>query len=257
VLGELLARGASAEIFAFGDGSVIKLFLPEYGYIAEVEADRTIAVRAAGLPSAAVRGLETVDDRIGIVMERIDGPTLASEGAESAPQLARLHALVHSDVSTDLPGWRAVVENAKASMSPDERQQLDQRLERVPDGACVYHGDFHPGNVILSQRGPVIVDWPNACCAHPAVDVARTLVLIRYQGASPAESATRRDSRFLLARGYLREYLTSSSVTADEVQRGLPLHAAGLLRAEPDNPHGDELRLLSDGGADADLRDLV
>jgi aminoglycoside phosphotransferase (APT) family kinase protein len=251
VLGELLARGASAEIYAYGAMDAIKLFLPEYEYIARTEFERTRAVHAAGVPSPEVRGLETVDGRLGIVMERLDGPTLLSEGVGSASTLAALHLAVHAFQATELPSWREVVEGAKASMTVEDRVDFERRAERAPDGDRVYHGDFHPGNVILARRGPVVVDWPNACAAHPAVDLARTLVLLRYQGASSSESPGRRDDRFRLARDYLAAYLAGATVTADKVQRGLALHAASLLRAEPHNPHADELRRLRDGGTDA------
>ena len=256
MLGELLARGASAEIYRFGDENAIKLFKTEYSHLAADEAARTRVIRAAGIPCPDVRGLETIEGRIGIVMERIDGPTLLSQGSRSAPALARLHRLVHSSIAADLPHWRQVVDSVKASLGRDERRDFEGRLAGLPDGACVYHGDFHPGNVILSTRGPVIVDWPNACSAHPAVDIARTLVLLRYQGSSPGDGPSRRDRRFQLARDYLHEYLDSSAVEVDTVERALPLHTAGLLRAEPQNPHAEELRRLSDGAIDADLHDL-
>lgn len=43
---------------------------------------------------------------------------------------------------------------------------------RVRDGAVLCHGDVHPGNVLVSDRGALLVDWDLMCVAHPAWDHA-------------------------------------------------------------------------------------
>jgi aminoglycoside phosphotransferase (APT) family kinase protein len=39
--------------------------------------------------------------------------------------------------------------------------------------------DLHPLNVIMSPRGPIVIDWPNARRGDPMADVALTYALIR------------------------------------------------------------------------------
>lgn len=46
------------------------------------------------------------------------------------------------------------------------------------------HGDYHPGNIILSPRGPVVIGWITACHGNAVADVARTVLLFRI-GALP------------------------------------------------------------------------
>ncbi|MFJ5875307.1 MULTISPECIES: phosphotransferase family protein [unclassified Streptomyces] len=46
------------------------------------------------------------------------------------------------------------------------------------DGDQVLHLDLHPGNVILTRRGPVAIDWCNAGAGDPAADVAMTMVTV-------------------------------------------------------------------------------
>ena len=36
----------------------------------------------------------------------------------------------------------------------------------------VCHGDVHPGNVLMSTDGPLLIDWDLMCIAHPAWDLA-------------------------------------------------------------------------------------
>ena len=46
-------------------------------------------------------------------------------------------------------------------------------------GDRLLHLDLHPLNVIMSPRGPIVIDWPNARRGHPMADVALTYALIR------------------------------------------------------------------------------
>lgn len=55
-------------------------------------------------------------------------------------------------------------------------------------GAIIGEGriaDFHPDNVLLAARGPVIIDWPDATRGQPLADVARTSLLLRLGGLPP------------------------------------------------------------------------
>jgi len=40
----------------------------------------------------------------------------------------------------------------------------------LPD--VVIHGDFHTGNLIVTDTGPVIIDWSDTAIAHPLLDLA-------------------------------------------------------------------------------------
>ncbi len=53
-------------------------------------------------------------------------------------------------------------------------------LTRAPvgDGDRILHLDLHPLNVIMSPKGPVVIDWARACRGDPAVDVAVAWMLM-------------------------------------------------------------------------------
>jgi aminoglycoside phosphotransferase (APT) family kinase protein len=40
------------------------------------------------------------------------------------------------------------------------------------------HLDLHPLNVMLGPKGPVVIDWTNACRGDPAIDVALSWAII-------------------------------------------------------------------------------
>ena len=76
-LGEKIGEGAFSEAYAWAPGQVVKLFkagVPrQFG---PYEARMIRAVLAAGLPVPEVFGEVTLDGRFGIVLQRLDGPTL-------------------------------------------------------------------------------------------------------------------------------------------------------------------------------------
>ena len=103
-LEEPIAVGRTAEIYPFEEGQVLKLFFPSIPQLwidAEVEVGRYI--QDAELPVPKVYERVRLDDREGVVYERIEGPSLLNQlGAkpwkvgQHARLLANLHAQVHS-----------------------------------------------------------------------------------------------------------------------------------------------------------------
>ena len=97
---EVIGRGRTAEILAWGDGRAMKLYVEGSSreYVAR-EALVSRVVARLGLPAPAVYdaptpdGLYDIGGRLGILYERVDGPTMMRDVGGS-----RLHLL------DDLPG---------------------------------------------------------------------------------------------------------------------------------------------------------
>lgn len=71
----------------------------------------------------------------------------------------------------------AVLDEVGDLLDPLARAGIDATVsrwdgwqQRLRIGAVVCHGDLHPGNVLQSERGPVLLDWDLRCLAHPAWD---------------------------------------------------------------------------------------
>lgn len=58
--------------------------------------------------------------------------------------------------------------------------------ERVGHDPVLCHGDVHPGNVLASAAGPLLVDWDLMCRANPAWDHAMLTTLARRWGGDAA-----------------------------------------------------------------------
>ena len=198
-LGKPIALGRTAEIYPWKEGQILKLsrdWVPADWV--EYEARIARAVHAAGLHVPAAGEIVEVDGRLGLIYERVDGVSMA-EIAKAKPWtlfrfarlLAELQADMHaSPVVPELPSQRQRLENkiqtAKALPSHLKEAALSA-LAKMPDGAQLCHGDFHPDNILLTSQGPVIIDWVDATRGAPLADVARTSVLLL--GAAACESS--------------------------------------------------------------------
>jgi Ser/Thr protein kinase RdoA (MazF antagonist) len=99
-----------------------------------------------------------------------------------ARQLAELHFKMHNIVAP--PGLRLQREQIESGIRMDAnlpdatKDRVRRYLAELPDGEVLCHGDFHPDNVLLTARGPVIIDWMTGTRGYPLADVACTRLLI-------------------------------------------------------------------------------
>jgi hypothetical protein len=55
------------------------------------------------------------------------------------------------------------------------------------DGAVVCHGDVHPGNVMMTAAGPVLIDWDLLCWAPPGWDHGPMITWATRWGGDPGD----------------------------------------------------------------------
>ncbi|HLI45301.1 MAG TPA: phosphotransferase [Acidimicrobiales bacterium] len=163
--GRRLAQGRDADIFEAGPGLVARR--ARDGRSIRREALIMQYVAAAGYPVPKVAGVS--DDGSEILMERLEGPTMLDDLARHpwryrrhADMLAELHRSLHV---LPAPDW------------------LPPAPGSVGDRLC--HFDLHPLNVIMTRRGPVLVDWTNSCRGAGEADVALTWLLLACGGVPP------------------------------------------------------------------------
>jgi aminoglycoside phosphotransferase (APT) family kinase protein len=246
--GPLLAKGATAEIFACGDRHVLKLFLAGRPLRkARYEAHVGALIRAAGVPSPAVLALTEHEGRGGVIYERVAGPSMDVLLARAPWRLAQLawrfaavHAALHRASVPGLPAHQERIAGRirVASLLPDRvRERALSALSLLPAGAALCHGDFHPGNLLLAPSGPAVIDWENAALGDPHADVARTLLLLRYAHLYRRPGAARVAMRACVAlfgAAYLRRYRQLTGASRELIARWqLPLVAVRLGEGVP------------------------
>jgi uncharacterized protein (TIGR02172 family) len=218
-IGKLIGQGRAAEVCAWGEGSVLKLFLPSWPREAvEGEAQVARVAHDAGVPTPAVGEIVELDGRYGVEFDRIDGPSMLG-GVMTHPwqlfrvtrQSAELQAAIHECRAPELRSLKDIIRGAITAsdvLDTGLKQVVLQRLEQLPDGDRLCHGDFHPDNIIMSPDGPAVIDWSNGLRGDPLADVARTWLLIRLGEPIPGTRGQWLIALFRAAfyRLYLRRY---------------------------------------------------
>jgi len=188
--GALIAQGRTAEVYAWGEGQILKLYLSWCpANWAEYEARVARAIAQAGIPCPAVGEIVDVRGRCGILYERISGVSMLKDMSlhpwlllKHARNLASLQAQFASVKVPELVSYREALGRAigrAPHLTEALREKALARLETLPDGQTLCHGDFHPDNVIISPSGPVVIDWMTAVSGSPWADVARSSMILR------------------------------------------------------------------------------
>jgi len=228
----LVGKGFCSDVYAWGAGHVLKLY---HGPIAHQRADRefaaTRAVHTTGLPVPVAYEVIEVEGRPGIIFERIEGVSLL-EATQARPWklfaairlAAEFHAEIHRcKAPPGLPSLRERIE-ARIDLSDaaePEKRAARERLASLADGEVLCHGDFHPDNILMTARGPVIIDWSSASHGDPVGDVACTSRLLRTASLPPRSPwyahLMLRYLRSLIHRSYLKWYFHRGAGTRRQV----------------------------------------
>ncbi len=164
--GRLIGAGRAADVYELDGGRVLRRYRLAAGVAgdarltAHVEREARLMeyLRSAGFPVPQVFAIDGAD----MIMTRIDGTDLLSDLAKRpwrarahARTLARMHDQLHE---IEAPPW----------------------LPRpFGSGEAIMHLDLHPGNVMLTAAGPVVIDWSNGSACPPGADVAMASLIMR------------------------------------------------------------------------------
>jgi aminoglycoside phosphotransferase (APT) family kinase protein len=160
--GCLLGSGRSADVYDLGTGRVLRRYRVPIDVATEARLMRYLS--AAGYPVPEVYDADGRD----LVMERLDGrDMLADLGrrpwliSRHARTLAGLHDRLHQ--ITAPPGLPVAASTDGSALG---------------SGSAVLHMDLHPANVMLTSRGPVVIDWTGARSGPAGADVALAYLIM-------------------------------------------------------------------------------
>jgi len=176
-------------------------------------------LKAKGIPVPEALMLEADGRAVGepfMVMEKINGVSASyfldndENALSTVDMLARLLASLHtiepttlfpcgvskSELAGTLEFRESILSQVRrrislgyiTSLSPLIRSQYLKAITRLemtkvqPSRLTLIHGDFGPDHVLLTQNGPVIVDWEGIRVGDPAYDVGWVYHIIRIEG---------------------------------------------------------------------------
>jgi aminoglycoside phosphotransferase (APT) family kinase protein len=153
--GPLIGAGRAADVYALDERRVLRRY--RNGESSEREAAVMAYLAGAGFPVPRVHDASGPD----LVLERLAGRDMLAD-LSARPWLARRHARTLAGLHDRLHAITAPP-SLRAPFGP---------------GGRVLHLDLHPGNVMLTAAGPVVIDWSNVAAGPAAADVAMAWLII-------------------------------------------------------------------------------
>ncbi len=215
-------------------GKCIKVFNEDYSK-ADVlnEALNQARIEETGLNIPRIREVTMVDGKWAIVLDYIEGKTLAQlmqDNPEKTDEYLELFVSLQMEVqSKTCPLLNKLKDKMNRKISQTDldattRYELHTRLEGMPKHNKVCHGDFNPSNIIITENGTAyILDWSHATQGNASADVARTYLLFCLNGDEA------------LARRYLDLFCKKSDTAKQYVQKWMPIVAASqTVKGKPE-----------------------
>lgn len=114
-------------------------------------------------------------------------------------------------------------------LTPQERAAVLDLLLGLPKGNVLCHGDFHPGNIIMTANQPVIIDWVDGTIGNPIADVARSSIVLLGHIESGGVDEDLKAMVKSFHQLYLQHYMAAVSNRRHEYEQWLVVCAAARL----------------------------
>ena len=159
--GDLIGSGRSADIYELGPDRIVRR--RRSGPISEAEPLVMALVRLGGFPVPEVHAVDGCD----MTMDRIDGVDLITRLSKRPWEARRIGVML-----AGLHRQLAAIPVGESDLRP-----------RFGEPESFIHGDLHPGNVLLTTGGPIVIDWEGAGVGARDADTATTWLLLEIAEA--------------------------------------------------------------------------
>ena len=188
---KLIASGGQADIYELDNDRILRVLRnPEDKTFALAEFSVMKTLKKMGKEVPMVYEFINVEDKAAIVMERIYGETMLIHMKKKPhkifTQVKKLASLqIESAGSAKGLNLTSIKQRARHLISKSE--MLDSQMKKfvmdiideLPEGEDICHGDFHPGNIIISEDKYYVIDWFGVTSGRRLSDIAHTFILLR------------------------------------------------------------------------------
>lgn len=233
-LGEPLFTSRSSQVFQWQGNTLLKLFNATVDpSLIENEEINTTETFEKGVSQVKCYGHIQVENRTGIIIERVPGKTLiALAGAKpvtalKVPKLmVQLQINLHNTCASQIRNYKKMVLDTLDTaplgfLTPDEKQSVIKKINALPDGNSILHLDYHPDNIMSNGQEATIIDWMTAAQGVPEADVAATHYLLTegemIPGLNKTVAAVLEGIRKLICKNYLKEYKKQTGMTDAQI----------------------------------------
>ncbi|MGF7057428.1 aminoglycoside phosphotransferase family protein [Brassicibacter mesophilus] len=192
--GKIIGVGNTATVYEWEKGRVLKLFYQDYPKEAiEKEFQNAKAISNMDFAKPKVHEIIFCKERMGIIYDKVEGESLLNwvlktgNAQGCAVYMAKLHKTILQNKISNVPNYKEFLEcnivNASL-VNSKKRKEVLQILDKLRNGNTLCHGDFHPGNIFISDGHTMAIDFMNVCRGDYLYDVARTVFLVEYTPVS-------------------------------------------------------------------------
>ena len=205
---ELLGAGANGRVYRLDPERIIKVYNSVSNPPEKIRREQESARQAFvhGIPSAIPFDIVRVGDEPGMIYELINARTLGSI-VHSEPQKLEKYALemsallrkLHStemengtmpDARLTLRLW-ADIASKSGYYNDADMQKVYELIDSIPARNTFIHGDFHPGNIMVSDGELILIDMGDASVGHPVIDLLGAYQLMSLTPKKNAGAAMR------------------------------------------------------------------
>lgn len=183
-----IGRGATSTVYRLPDGTVCKLFNPEFSDEEILRESRMAeSAYALGIRIPRPYGPVKAEGRMGIRSEFLEGETLADVLKKDPEQResilpAYIRELKHFHETKADTGefvcakdlYLEKIEKLRGAAwyTEEELEKMRQLVLSVPDRSTLVYGDYHPQNILVKDGELFFVDLGDMCLGHPVFDFA-------------------------------------------------------------------------------------
>jgi Phosphotransferase enzyme family len=164
-----------------------------------IELARVLLAAGLNVPRPRIDDVVVVDDLSVTCWDRIETTSIPVDWHAVGVMIRRVHDLRANDIPAGYPipsAWTfpwwdfdALVEQTRSLIDEPALRGIEAALDRWAgwqhfDGDVVCHGDVHPGNVMMTPTGPVLIDWDLLCRAPAGWDHAPMMTWHERWGGS-------------------------------------------------------------------------
>ena len=205
---QLIGSGANGRVYRLNDECIVKIYDRHTNPPEKIEREHDSA-RAAflrGIPSAIPYDIVRVGSETGMVYELINAKTLgqvitAEPGMleEYALKMSALLKKLHStefepgslpDARLSLRHW-ANIGARSGYYRMEDMEKVYAFINAIPERNTFIHGDFHPGNIMVSDGELILIDMGDASLGHPIVDLAGMFHIMKLISVKSADAAVK------------------------------------------------------------------
>lgn len=232
---EIIGIGNTATVYKWEEGKALKLF--HQGYPREaVEKEFKNARAICNMNFTKPKAYEIIlyEERIGIIYDRLEGESLldwvmkTGDIQECAVYMAELHKKIIQNKISNVPSYKEFLRcNIVNAPNLKNQEEVLDTLDKLQDRNTLCHGDFHPGNIFISDGHTMVIDFMNVCHGHFLYDIARTTFLVEY---TPVPTEVKDKEKLLKFKKTLADlYLMQMNVTREMIQDYLSVIIAARL----------------------------